>query len=194
MLKALFKVKDGEQDFTRAIEIAIEKEDAAKMAKDTVHGVKPKLVHMFAPQHSSKAKETKPVTCRSAWHYCGDETHQVPQCRFMDSECKFCGIKGYISKVGRNNLQMSVKVIHEVKAVNEQSLPKLEVPLEIQGRTCRMELDTATNGKFISSKTCSDSGSAELQKPNLQYDSESRPSLPIITTFVAKTPCWDHYC
>ena len=38
VLKALFKVKDDELDFTRAIEIAIETKDAAKVAKDAVHG------------------------------------------------------------------------------------------------------------------------------------------------------------
>ena len=38
VLKALFKVKDDELTFARAIEIAIETEDAAKVAKETVHG------------------------------------------------------------------------------------------------------------------------------------------------------------
>ena len=38
VLKALFKVKDDELTFARAIEIAIETEGAAKVAKETVHG------------------------------------------------------------------------------------------------------------------------------------------------------------
>jgi len=40
VLKALFKIKDDELTFTRAVEITIETEDAAKVAKETVHGVK----------------------------------------------------------------------------------------------------------------------------------------------------------
>ena len=77
--------------------------------------------------------------------------------------------------------------IHEVKAVSEQSLAKLEVPLEIQGQTCKMELDTATNGNFISKQTWKHLGSPELQKPDLQYESASKHNLPIIGAFVAKT-------
>ena len=73
VLKALFKVKDDELDFSRAIEIAIETEDAAKVAKDTVHGAKPKPVHKVASWHSSKAKEIKPTTGNSACYRCGDE-------------------------------------------------------------------------------------------------------------------------
>ena len=50
-----------------------------------------------------------------------------------------------------------------------------------------MELDTATNGNFISRQTWKDLGSPELEKHDLQYESESKHSLPIIGTFVAKT-------
>nr|KAG5706589.1 hypothetical protein BaRGS_028760 [Batillaria attramentaria] len=42
VLKALFKVKDTELDFAKAVKIAIETEDAAKVAKETVYGSKPR--------------------------------------------------------------------------------------------------------------------------------------------------------
>ncbi|KAK8390445.1 hypothetical protein O3P69_010256 [Scylla paramamosain] len=55
-------MKDNEFDFTRAIHIAIEVEDAAKVAKETVCGQKPKLVnkvnHMKAPPHHQKSGRT----------------------------------------------------------------------------------------------------------------------------------------
>ena len=66
MHKAFFKVKDDDLDFTRAIEIAIKRDDAAKVAKGTVHGGKPKPVHKVVPWHSRKAKEIKPMTGKSA--------------------------------------------------------------------------------------------------------------------------------
>ena len=44
VLKAMFKVKDDDLTFARAIEIAIETEDAAKVAKETVYGTKTKTV------------------------------------------------------------------------------------------------------------------------------------------------------
>ena len=40
VLKALFKVKDTELTFTCAVEFAIETEDAARVAKETVYGSK----------------------------------------------------------------------------------------------------------------------------------------------------------
>ena len=42
VLKALFKIKDHELSFARAIEIASEMEDAAKVAEETVYGSKPR--------------------------------------------------------------------------------------------------------------------------------------------------------
>ena len=44
VLKALFRV-DDELNFAQAIQIAVETEDAAKVAKETVHGSKPKPVN-----------------------------------------------------------------------------------------------------------------------------------------------------
>ena len=38
VLKALFKIKDDELTFSRAVEVTLETEDAAKAAKETVHG------------------------------------------------------------------------------------------------------------------------------------------------------------
>ena len=41
VLKALFKVKDDELTFAKALQIAQETEEAAKVAKETVYGAKP---------------------------------------------------------------------------------------------------------------------------------------------------------
>ena len=38
VLKALYKVKDSELTFAKAITVAVETEEAAKVAKETVHG------------------------------------------------------------------------------------------------------------------------------------------------------------
>ena len=109
MLKALFKVKDDELDFSRAIEIATETEDAAKVAKDTVYGARAKSVHKVTLRPSNKAMENKSKTGKSACYCCGVKTHQAPQCRFKDSECHFCQIKGHISKVCRRKILQLLK-------------------------------------------------------------------------------------
>ncbi|ELU12747.1 hypothetical protein CAPTEDRAFT_221157 [Capitella teleta] len=61
-LEALFRVKVRDLDFTRAIEIAIETEDAAKVAWETAHGSRPKPVskHKRPPgSHILKEEELK---------------------------------------------------------------------------------------------------------------------------------------
>ena len=42
VLKALFKMKDEELTFAKAVQTAVETEDAAKVARETAHGNKPK--------------------------------------------------------------------------------------------------------------------------------------------------------
>uniref|UniRef100_A0A5S6Q499 Reverse transcriptase domain-containing protein n=1 Tax=Trichuris muris TaxID=70415 RepID=A0A5S6Q499_TRIMR len=44
VLKALFKIKDDDLSFNRAVQIAVETEDAAHVAKETVYGTKTKMV------------------------------------------------------------------------------------------------------------------------------------------------------
>ena len=67
VLKALFKVKDNDLTFNKAIEIAMETEDAAKVAKETVHGPKETgakihRIHTLGKQSSSR-KDLKDITC-----------------------------------------------------------------------------------------------------------------------------------
>ena len=59
VLKALFKVKDNELTFAKVVNIAIEMEDPTKVAKETVHGTKPKPVNKVKQQSSkSTSKES----------------------------------------------------------------------------------------------------------------------------------------
>ena len=95
------------KDFAKAIEIATETEDTAKVAKDTVHEVKPEPVHKVGPRPSHKATEIKPKTGKSACYRCSNENHQASQCCFKNSECKFVVVKDISQKyAGRNSLQM----------------------------------------------------------------------------------------
>lgn len=54
VLKALFNAKDGELDFAKTVNIAVETENAARVVKETVHGAKPKL--------GNEVKEHRPHT------------------------------------------------------------------------------------------------------------------------------------
>ena len=76
--------------------------------------------------------------------------------------------------------------------VNSQdSLPKLEVPIEIQGKTFNMELDTATTGNFISRQYWEELGCPALNNSNWRYESASKHDLPICGTFVSKVVSQD---
>jgi len=54
--KAVFKTKDDELDFARAIEVATETGDAAKVAKETLYEPKPKAVHKVQRTQNSTGK------------------------------------------------------------------------------------------------------------------------------------------
>ena len=58
VLKTLFKLKDDELKFSNAIRVAQEVEEAAKVAKETVHGQPSTSVH--AKSKTSKTQEKKP--------------------------------------------------------------------------------------------------------------------------------------
>ena len=66
VLKALFKVKSDELTFTKAITTAAEIEDAAKVAKDTAYGARPKPVLKVQDKKNFKkhnASTSSATTC-----------------------------------------------------------------------------------------------------------------------------------
>ena len=110
VLKTLFKVKDDELTFSRAVEIAVETEDAAKVAKETVYGSKPtQSVHKVSADKFSKKNASNSIKDsgrpKVKCFRCGKTNHVAPDCRFKDAVCNFCKITGHLEKVCRNLLQ-----------------------------------------------------------------------------------------
>ena len=107
VLKVLFKCKNEDLTFARAVEIATETEEAAKVAKKTAVG--PLKSPMSLPinklgQHQSESKSSVPQQDKSqtdstAYRCCGKSTHERKNCRFKDAECNFCGKNGHIEAV-----------------------------------------------------------------------------------------------
>ena len=62
VLKALFKFNDDELTFSQAIQVATEVEEAAKVSKETVYGLCPKLVNKVntKPQPKNSIQPTVP--------------------------------------------------------------------------------------------------------------------------------------
>ena len=195
ILKALFKVKDDELTFTKAIEIATETEDAAKVAKETVQGSLPKTVnkvkHTQKPKHKAAASshsnsEKKKVTC----FRCGNPDHKSPDCKIKDAVCSYCNRKGHLEVVCQKKKSKPVKHIY-VKSVNmpmcPDTLPKIKEVIEIDGKELQMEVDTGTAHNFISLDYWNALGKPKLEKSQTEYESASKHDLPVKGTFFAVT-------
>jgi len=201
VLKAIFKVKDDDLDFTKAINIASETEEAAKVAKQTMYGTKPTPVNKVrttttVAKPSSKSNLPEKTPGRSCYR-CGNKNHDPHECRFKESICDFYSKKGHLEAVcltkqkssTKNVTKRSIRKIYDCNAMDtdQDSMPKLEVPIQIQGKTCVLELDTATPGNFISRDYWKELGSPALDKPTRRYESASNHEVPVIGTFVGKT-------
>ncbi|KFD62340.1 LOW QUALITY PROTEIN: hypothetical protein M514_25463 [Trichuris suis] len=89
----------------RAIQVALETEDAANVAKERVYGTKPKTVFKVDEQRLAQATRTKrnepsagpkPVLNVKCWR-CGNNKDRPAECRFKDAECSFCEHIGHIA-------------------------------------------------------------------------------------------------
>ncbi|GFN88803.1 transposon ty3-i Gag-Pol polyprotein [Plakobranchus ocellatus] len=110
--QSLFKIKDDELTFTRAIEIAAEVEEATRVAKETlgspdteIHKVlkkkppakssynKPAAPHPNFPRNRPQPHRQKGPQLRR-YSRC-DRAHSANTCRFATVTCRFCNIKGH---------------------------------------------------------------------------------------------------
>ena len=58
VLKSLFKIKDDELNFNKAIHVAQETEDAARVAKETVYGKQPRIDRVAHQQEKKTIKRS----------------------------------------------------------------------------------------------------------------------------------------
>ena len=191
VLKALFKMKDEELTFAKVVQTAVETEDAAKVARETAHGNKPKSVYKVdqnSKYHTGKnADKEKSVMC----HRCGKSNHQAPECHNKDMLiCNYCKIKGHLESVCRtkkkearksNDHQKMVRRIDVVNTVpsHPDNLPKLEVPVKIQGQSCNMEIDTGTAANFISNSNWEKLGKPSLNPTTSRYEAANKQELNV---------------
>ena len=198
VLKALFKFKDDELTFSKALEVAVETEHAAKVAKETVYGSKAKPVYKIKHDagHEKKQKKSPSTTNTELKCYRCGKAHKATECRFKDAVCRFCDIKGHIEAVCRKKQKQKqsepVKKISEaelVKAItgNQTETPKLDIPIVIQDHQFSIELDTATTGNFVSLPVWRQLGKPPLNSVSHRYVTASKHDLPVLGTFMGHT-------
>ncbi len=197
-IKALFKVKDDELTFNRAIEIAAEVEEAAKVAKETLGtahtevfklGQKPKKpARNYKPKPAAASnprprhdqvrlpqKRNTHSTNRECYRCNG--AHDKDACRFKDAVCDFCGIKGHIQKACRKKKRQHVKHVTRVKW--NQARPLLQT-CYLQNTAVNFEVDTGSRDCFISQKTWDHLNRPKLSPISCRYKCASNKDLPVI--------------
>lgn len=209
VLKALFKVKAEELKFTRAVEVALETEEASRVAKETVYGNRSRPVNRVeqgarrssaAPTGSKAASAPNAGPLPGTCYRCGAKSHRANECRFKDATCRHCQKVGHIESACRSKARGSSAVTAKkpVKHINghmhvhamsgsDDDLPKLEVPIQINGRQHTVEIDTATNGNFITEAFWKQLGRPELRSSDCRYESASQHDMPVLGTFTGKT-------
>ena len=202
VLKALFKIKDNDLNFATAVKIAIETEDAAKVAKETVYGSKPQPVNKIKKNNNrSQAKQSNSTTNDSAKCYRCGKAHKAADCKYKEAKCHFCEKIGHLEAVCRKKLHQqkqggnksSVKRITKAEIVQAifgevpQETPRLDVSVTIQDKEFTMELDTATSGNFVSKPVWKQLGKPKLDDVRHRYESASKHDLPVLGTFMGRT-------
>jgi len=98
VLKSLFKVRDEDLTFARAVEIALETEEAAKVAKETVYGSKHKPVYKVQSQNKVFRKNQQSSSSEKVKCYRCGKPHKATNCPYKEVKCHFCemNIKGHL--------------------------------------------------------------------------------------------------
>ena len=182
VLKAMFKVKDNELTFVHAIQLAIETEEAAKVAKETVYGQQLKLVNKVQLSKKTPRQEYKPC------YRCDKTGHDQKNCCYKHSTCNYCKNRGHLEAACRKKKKAirperkmpEVKTIRAIFEGERNRVPELQLPVKLNG-TCTFdfEVDTGAGDNFLGSNTWRDLGQLHLTESHRQFESASQHKLPV---------------
>ena len=191
VLKALFKVKDNELTFAKAIEIAIETEDAAKVAKETLHGLKHQ--EPINKIQSNRKGKTASVNEQSSISECirfGRKGHSPKDCRFKGAKCHYCSKIGHLQSVcmkkkndAKDKKMRKIFTVTPPNSVHMVKVPELQLPIKLEGHNIvNFEVDTGAADNFLGKTAWSELGEPRLQESIQQFKSASQHKLPILGT------------
>ena len=201
VLKAFFKYPDDELTFTKAVQVAIETEDAAKVAKETAsasqHEPVLKMTHKKVTKdsndttrnrHQSNAATSRSPQQGNCWR-CGKHNHRPNDCRFKNAQCNFCHKKGHIapaclSKAKRQPVAMiSTKPTMVVHSVGSHDRAPLLQSVQFSNKTFDFCVDTGTGDNFCERRLWTQLGRPQLQEPAFQYVGANNQPLQVMGRF-----------
>ena len=196
VLKALFKYPDDELTFAKAVQIASETEDAARVAKETVNGSnKEPVLKMERNKDTARFKGQKqsnaptPKLRRNRCWRCGKDNHSADGCRFKNAQCNFCKKKGHIeaaclTKKKQQSVGMiSTKPMMVVNTVGSQDREPLVQSVCFKDSTFDFYVDTGTGDNFCERKIWTKLGRPRLQEPAFQYVGANNQPLSVMGRF-----------
>ena len=180
VLKALFKVKDSDLTFARAIEIAVEVEEAAKVAKETVCGVLPQGVGNV--KKTGKPSSSKEYKCMR----CDQKGHKASDCKFKDATCRYCEKKGHLEKacLRKRKDAKDAKTVRSIytcqQTVSKTTPAELHYTIHWKGQPITFEVDTGSGDSFLGKRDWMKLGQPPLQPSDRQYKSATQHPLPVL--------------
>ena len=183
VLKTLFKLKDDELKFSNAIRVAQEVEEAAKVAKETVHGQPSTSVQKV---YHAKSKTSKTQEKKTACFRCGNSKHFSKACPHIKAICSFCKKTGHLQSVcmsrlrGNNKLvKQQMKLVHKIQC----SVSPIYQTIRLNDRRIKFEIDSGASDTFCCEATWQTLGKPTLQPVSVQYQVAEGSPLPVVGQF-----------
>ena len=143
-------------------------------------------------------KQSKPDS-KAPCFRCDKTGHEPKDCRYRESTCSYCRIKGHLETACRKKKKANataekkwgspksggtkagVNRIHAVTRKNPDEIPELQLPLKLNGtHTVNFEVDTGAGDNFLGREAWASLGQPELTGSDRKFESASQHSLPIL--------------
>ena len=183
VLKTLFKLKDDELKFSNAIRVAQEVEEAAKVAKETVHGQPSTSVQKV---YHAKSKTSKTQEKKTACFRCGNSGHFSKACPHIKAICSFCKKTGHLQSVCMSRLRdnsklvkQQMKLVHKVQC----SVSPIYQTIRLNDHRIKFEIDSGASDTFCCEATWQTLGKPNLQPVTIRYQVAEGSPLPVVGQF-----------